>query len=380
MTIIEVDGTDVEQSPIDLVNVAVAQRYSVLVTARNDTTSNWVVHANMDTSMFDKVPSTLVPNITSSVTYNSSAPLAPAQTVDAYHPVDDMSLVPVQVISQPPRGTAVELLAAFATMDDGTNHGLFNNITYNSPLVPAILSELTLGSNATVAKAYGPTSFVLEHNHVVDIIVNNSDTGAHPFHLHGHKFMIVNRAQDYTSSNQTLNPPLQEGQANPMRRDTIMIQPSASATLRIVADNPGAWFFHCHIEWHLESGLAVQFIEAPLIAQQRSGPLPLAVAEQCKMLGEPVSGNAAGHASATDLSGLPLGPYLQKTGWKPRGIGAMAGCVLAAMLGMITVVWYALGGQISDEEIEQEVHAKRENKQKRKDFFKRLIPKKQGQT
>lgn len=57
--------------------------------------------------------------------------------------------------------------------------------------------------------------------------------------------MIVNRAQDYTSSNQTLNPPLQEGQANPMRRDTILIQPSGSATLRIVADNPGAWFFHC---------------------------------------------------------------------------------------------------------------------------------------
>lgn len=104
----------------------------------------------------------------------------PAQTVDAYHPVDDMSLVPVQIISQPPRGTTVELLAAFTTMDDGTNRALFNDITYNSPLVPATLSELTLGSNATVPGAYGPSSFVLEHNDVVDIIVNNSDTGAHP--------------------------------------------------------------------------------------------------------------------------------------------------------------------------------------------------------
>jgi len=108
--------------------------------------------------------------------------------------------------------------------------------------------------------------------------------------------------------------------------------------------------------------------------------LPKAVAEQCKALGLPVSGNAAGHASTTDLKGLPLGPYLQKTGWQPRAIGAMAGCVLAAALGMIIVVWYALGGQISDEEIEQEVLAKRENKEKRKDFFKGLIPKKQGET
>ena len=57
--------------------------------------------------------------------------------------------------------------------------------------------------------------------------------------------MIVNRAQDYTSTNLTLNPPLQEGQVNPMRRDTIVVPPSTSATLRIVADNPGVWFFHC---------------------------------------------------------------------------------------------------------------------------------------
>ena len=126
--------------------------------------------------------------------------------------------------------------------------------------------------------------------------------------------------------------------------------------------------------------MAVQFIEAPLIAQQRSGSLPQAVSDQCKALGLPASGNAAGHASATDLSGLPLGPYLQKIGWQPKAIGAMAGCVLAAVLGMITVVWYALGGQITDEEIEQEVLAKREKKEKRKDFFKGLIPRKQGET
>ena len=51
--------TDVQESPIDLLSVTVAQRYSVLVTARNDTSSNWVIHANMDTVMFDKVPATL---------------------------------------------------------------------------------------------------------------------------------------------------------------------------------------------------------------------------------------------------------------------------------------------------------------------------------
>ncbi len=37
MKLIEVDGTDTEESPIDLISVSAGQRYSVLITARNDT-------------------------------------------------------------------------------------------------------------------------------------------------------------------------------------------------------------------------------------------------------------------------------------------------------------------------------------------------------
>lgn len=54
--------TDVEESPIDLISIAVAQRYSVLVTARNDTSTNWAIHANMDVDMFDTVPDALNPS------------------------------------------------------------------------------------------------------------------------------------------------------------------------------------------------------------------------------------------------------------------------------------------------------------------------------
>jgi hypothetical protein len=31
------------------------------------------------------------------------------------------------------------------------------------------------------------------------------------------------------------------------------------ALIRFVADNPGLWAFHCHISWHMESGLLMQF-------------------------------------------------------------------------------------------------------------------------
>jgi iron transport multicopper oxidase len=56
---------------------------------------------------------------------------------------------------------------------------------------------------------------------------------------------IVGRAQDYTSDDPALNPPVVEGQANPIRRDTVQIPSGESATLRVVADNPGVWFLHC---------------------------------------------------------------------------------------------------------------------------------------
>lgn len=123
-----------------------------------------------------------------------------------------------------------------------------------------------------------------------------------------------------------------------------------------------------HIEWHLEVGLAVQFVEAPLIAQQHND-IPQFMFDQCQALGKPISGNAAGHASATDLTGLPLGPFPQNNGWHPRGIGAMFGCVLTAVIGMGTVTWYALGGHISEEEMESEAREKQEAKERRGRFF-----------
>ena len=65
-----------------------------------------------------------------------------------------------------------------------------------------------------------------------------------------------------------------------------------------------------HIEWHLEVGLAMQFIEAPLQVQQRN-KIPQASFSNCKALGQRSSGNAAGHKDPFDLRGLPRGPFIK---------------------------------------------------------------------
>ena len=35
----------------------------------------------------------------------------------------------------------------------------------------------------------------------------------------------------------------------PILRDTVTIRPFGYLVVRFVTDNPGAWIFHCHIDW-----------------------------------------------------------------------------------------------------------------------------------
>jgi len=99
-----------------------------------------------------------------------------------YHDVNDIALVPLDVIPQPKANKKIELEVTFELMTDRTNRAMFNNITFNYPLVPTVFSALSLGPNATVQEAYTPNSFVLEHLDVVDLVIKNGDSGSHPLY------------------------------------------------------------------------------------------------------------------------------------------------------------------------------------------------------
>jgi hypothetical protein len=65
--------------------------------------------------------------------------------------------------------------------------------------------------------------------------------------------------------------------------------------------------------------------------------------------------------SLTDFAGQILGPYPIIAGWLPRARGAMAGCVLSALVGMAAVVWYSWGS-LNEAEIEAEEQRRHEQK------------------
>jgi hypothetical protein len=60
----------------------------------------------------------------------------------------------------------------------------------------------------------------------------------HPMHLHGHFFRVLNGHGDYS--------PL---------KNTLDIMPMETDTLEFAATESGDWFFHCHILYHMMSGM-----------------------------------------------------------------------------------------------------------------------------
>jgi iron transport multicopper oxidase len=117
----------------------------------------------------------------------------------------------------------------------------FNNITYTTPKVPTLYTALTTGELATEAAVYGEYThpFVLKRGEVVELVINNLDSGKHPFHLHGHNFQAVWRSADEAGPFQNSGVTPAEFSTTPMRRDTIVLFPEGNVVLRFKADNPG---------------------------------------------------------------------------------------------------------------------------------------------
>jgi CopA family copper-resistance protein len=76
----------------------------------------------------------------------------------------------------------------------------------------------------------------------VRIVMFNGSMMRHPMHLHGHDFRVINGQGDYS--------PL---------KNIIDIMPMETDTLEFNANVEGDWFFHCHILYHMMSGMGRVF-------------------------------------------------------------------------------------------------------------------------
>ena len=76
-------------------------------------------------------------------------------------------------------------------------------------------------------------------NERVRVKLVNDTMMAHPIHLHGHFFELVNGAD----------------RMHQPQKHTVIVQPGGSATFDLTADEVGDWAFHCHLLYHMHAGM-----------------------------------------------------------------------------------------------------------------------------
>lgn len=77
------------------------------------------------------------------------------------------------------------------------------------------------------------------YNERVRVKLVNDTMMAHPIHLHGHFFELVNGA----------SPEKQP------RKHTVIVQPGGMAQFDLTANEVGDWAFHCHLLYHMHAGM-----------------------------------------------------------------------------------------------------------------------------
>src|SRR5690606_19853848 len=79
----------------------------------------------------------------------------------------------------------------------------------------------------------------------VEIGFRNNSSMAHPMHLHGRHFQVL--------------------QVNGRRvagamRDTVLVPPGSTVVVAFDADNPGRWLYHCHNLYRMMAGMMSEVV------------------------------------------------------------------------------------------------------------------------
>ncbi|KIL65095.1 multicopper oxidase [Amanita muscaria Koide BX008] len=248
LTVIEAEGNNVHQVKVDSIQIFAGQRYSFILHADQPASNYWVrAQPNKGQQGFQN-------GINSAIMRYVGAPTQDPTTSQSSNPtlLKETDLHSLFDFVAPGKGypggadVAVNLDVEF-----GPSGFTVNGVSFDPPSIPALLQILSGKQTAQDLLPSG-SIYTLPPNKVVEVTIAGSNTGApHPFHLHGHSFSVVRSAGSKTYN-----------YINPVIRDVVSTGDSNdNVTIRFTTDNAGPWIFHCHIDWHLQQGLAVVFAE-----------------------------------------------------------------------------------------------------------------------
>jgi FtsP/CotA-like multicopper oxidase with cupredoxin domain len=235
MTIIEVDGTEVQPVEVDSIPILAGQRYSVVVTADQPVGSYWIRSlSDLPNATFEGGQNMAI------LRYEGAPDQDPTSAPGPYElSFDEGNLHPLINPGAPgiPEIGKADVNLQIASGINSEGYFTFGNVSYVNPPVPVLLQILSGARHPSQLLPNGSV-YELPPNKVVEISFPNPTAAPgfpHPIHLHGHKFDVVRVAGSNTTNF-----------VNPVRRDVVSIGNSTTdnVTIRFVTDNPGPWFLH----------------------------------------------------------------------------------------------------------------------------------------
>ncbi|XP_033107334.1 laccase-4-like isoform X2 [Anneissia japonica] len=294
LRMISLDGSDVMPKTVDSFIIAPGESYDFVLTANATPASSYCMY------FYGMPNSKCSGNGTAILRYKNridddedftceSVPTTPASLTETptFSILDTHSFDPVDPALYSVDEKYYVLLTFFRNQiakDDGTVKAVIihNQIDYISFTYPPSLLltkdpiNFTLCEANKYRSAYSSckaeickctTLLKMNVGQVVEfIIINDDDWLAHSMHLHGHNFRVMAQESVTDISSLTLANMIsldEKGMLprvsphNAVVKDTVDVPTTGYAIIRWKADNPGYWFFHCHSDAHLETGMAM---------------------------------------------------------------------------------------------------------------------------
>jgi L-ascorbate oxidase len=299
LTVVEADGNPVEPFKVTDIDIYSGESYSVLLTTSKNPTFYRPGAFWISVGVRGRHPKTLP--ATAILRYTNSQHEWPGSVppeTPAWDDVERSKRFTYRIkalkgaAAPPPKSAALNrtiVMLNTQTMVGGHVKWAINNVSLTLPATPYLGAyfyglqgsafdatgeapdgfpegyniSLPPGENGYAAKL-SDRVYELPSGALVDVVLQNANmlsantSETHPWHLHGHDFWVLGYGDDRYDAGEDF------GRLNvddPPLRNTAVVFPHGWTALRFVADNTGAWAFHCHIEPHLHMGMGAVFIE-----------------------------------------------------------------------------------------------------------------------
>ena len=275
ITVVANDGNDVQPVEVDRLIVAVSETYDIIVTIPADKTAyEFLVTSEDRTKSASLYLGNGIKQLTSTLPklkyfegmkmmndmMKMNGDLDDMGMSMSYNQMD-MNVVMYPEITGEVKPKSDKMGGMKMTEDDYNSNKLSDIVTLNYAMLKSptkttlpkdapikeLKFELTGNMNRYVwsldNKVVSETDKILiKKGENVRITIYNGSMMRHPMHLHGHDFRIINGQGDYA--------PL---------KNIIDIMPMETDVLEFNANVEGDWFFHCHILYHMMSGMGRVF-------------------------------------------------------------------------------------------------------------------------